>query len=141
MVTQPLSQSDFDPSSMVKLYLGALESWKKNYENLVSSMAEASPLPAASSTEHSAAANGQDVAVQLFQKAVEAEMELCRFYEKRWSQYLKLPQAMANCKSPMELAELQNSFCSKFTADYVDEGSRLFDSFKEVLSHSATARQ
>ena len=85
MVTQPLSQSDFDPSSMVKLYLGALESWKKNYENLVSSMAEASPLPAASSTEHSAAANGQDVAVQLFQKVVEAEMELCRFYEKRWS--------------------------------------------------------
>ncbi|MGA7329071.1 MAG: hypothetical protein WBX25_32430 [Rhodomicrobium sp.] len=85
------------------------------------------------------AAPGCDVPAQLFQKVVEAEMELCRFYEKRWSQYLKLPQAMATCKSPMELAELQNSFCSKFTADYVDEGSKLFDSFKDVLAHSATA--
>ncbi|MGA7329458.1 MAG: hypothetical protein WBX25_34510 [Rhodomicrobium sp.] len=133
MAQQTVSPSDLDPASVMKLYLAAIETWEKNYESFTKAMAEASSSTAAPPIAESA----QDLPAQLFQKVIEAEMELCRFYEKRWSEYLKLPQAIASCKSAIDLAELENSFYSRFTTDYASEGSKLFRSFTELVSHSA----
>jgi hypothetical protein len=136
-VQQSFSQSDFDPGSIVKLYADAFESWKKNYESFTKAMPERSSFsPSHELMDEKPAAELQNLGSQLFRKAVETEMELCRFYEKRWSQYLKLAEAVANCKSPVELVQLQNNFCTQCAADYANEGSKLFGSFNQWASHA-----
>ncbi len=133
MAQQTLGQPNLDPASILKLYQDAMEAWKKNYESFTKGMADVSPTTTASGVRESL---GHGFPAQLFQKVVETEMELCRFYEKRLSDYLKLPQAIASCKSPMELAELERNFCSEFTRDYTNEGSKLSGSFTKLMSHS-----
>ncbi|MGO9483266.1 MAG: hypothetical protein ACLPX9_01605 [Rhodomicrobium sp.] len=133
MAQQNPVQPNLDPASILKLYQEAMEAWTKNYESFTKAMADVSRPIAASGVAESL---GQGFPAQFFQKVVETEMELCRFYEKRWSEYSKLPQAIASCKSPMELAELERNFCSAFTRDYTNEGSKLFSSFTELMSHS-----
>ena len=141
-VQQSFNQADFDPASIVKLYVDAIENWKKNYEIITRTMAEsAGPAANESQGKEAPLAELQSLGSQLFRKIVETEVELCRFSEKRWSQYLKLPEAIESCKSPTELAQLQTDFCSRFTTDYSNEGSKLFGSFNELMSHSGAGNR
>lgn len=134
---QSLNQSDFDPAPIVKLYVDAVESWKNNYDRLARTMMEAAtPAPSANQASGVPMEPLQSIGPRLFRKMVETEMELCRFYETRWSQYLKLPEAILACKSPMEFAELQANFCSRLAADYTNEGAKLFGALSELVSHT-----
>src|SRR5579883_350215 len=126
MSIQPsLDQAGFGPAFIAKLYAEAVERWKENYEGLAKTMTEPSPaLERKTAAEAMPYAELQSIGSRFFRNIVEAEIELCRFYEKRWSQYLELPDTIASCKSPADLAQVQTEFCSRLTADYAAEGSK-----------------
>ena len=44
----------------------------------------------------------------------EEQVELCRFFGRRWEQYLNLPSDVSRCRSVLDLAQVQSTFLTKW---------------------------
>ena len=62
---------------------------------------------------------------EVFKRFVQNQMELCHFFGHRCEQYLKLPEQLSQCRSLTELGNLQSSFLSQFSNDYMQETEKL----------------
>jgi hypothetical protein len=87
-----------------------------------------------SSTFDQAMANWQKTGEEVFKRFVEQQIELCRFFGKRWELYLKLPEQFSNCKTPADAAQLQMAFLNQMATEYAKEGSRLTQPITELMS-------
>jgi hypothetical protein len=70
-----------------------------------------------------------------FRRFVELKIEICRFFGKRWEQYLELPPDLSRCQSALDIAKLQSAFLSKMANDYGIEDMRLAQAFQALLSN------
>ncbi len=141
--TQAAQRFDFDIAPVLKLYLDSIEAWKKNYDKFAQSM-PMQQMPAANdafaSTFDQAMANWQKTGEEVFKRFVEQQIELCRFFGKRWEQYLKLPEQFSNCKTPADAAQLQMAFLNQMATEYAKEGSRLTQPITELMSRWLSSR-
>jgi hypothetical protein len=122
---------------MLKLYLESIEAWKRNYE----AIADAARSSGTTAMPHGAASPvsmGMDQSMErgadLFRRFVEAQIELCRFYGKRWEQYLNLPDQISRCRTPADLGQVQMRFLSDMAADYARESMRLAQPMNEAMT-------
>ncbi len=66
-------------------------------------------------------------------------MEICRFFGKRWEQYLDLPRDLSRCRTPADIAQVQSAFLTKMAADYGIEGKHLMQVFQKLLANRIAA--
>jgi hypothetical protein len=135
---------DFDIAPVFKMYLESVEAWKKNYETLVrTTNNKKTPRPAEPMTSayDAAMVNWQKSGEEFFKRFVEQQIELCRFFGRRWEQYLKLPEQLANCHSATELSHVQTEFFSQLTTDYANESSKLVQPFNAFISNWAAGQR
>jgi hypothetical protein len=71
----------------------------------------------------------QKAGEDIFRRAIEEQIELCRFFGRRWEQYLNLPSDVSRCRSMRDLAQVQSTFLTKMAADYGIEGRRLLQAY------------
>jgi hypothetical protein len=115
---------------VLKVYSETLQQMKKNCETagqLVQNMA--APERAKPAPVESPRTAAQNPATQFFRRVVESQMSLCRFFEHRWSNYTALPDAIASCKSPLDVLPLQASFLKQFANDYANQGAQMMQAF------------
>ena len=55
----------------------------------------------------------QKAGEDIFRRAIEEQIELCRFFGRRWEQYLNLPSDVSRCRSVLDLAQVQSTFLTK----------------------------
>ena len=79
-------------------------------------------------------AQAQDAGSTVFGRAFEEQLELCRFFAKRWEQYAALPASLTRCRSATDLAQLQVAFLSKMAADYNTEGCHVAEILEQLVS-------
>ena len=137
-VQQTLSQTPFDPGAVLGMYLASIDAWKKNCDAFVQE-----PRPQQGQTNRAlnpgaafdnTPAQLQKSGVDIFRHAVELQIELCRFFGKRWEQYLDLPSDLSHCRSPADIAQIESTFLTKMATDYGLEGMRLAHAFQELGS-------
>ncbi len=140
---QPRFETPFDTSSVMDIYLASVEAWKKNMDAFAEASASqlkqrsVGPSPAAEMVK--TPAQLQKTGGDLFRRVIEEQMELCRFFGRRWEQYLSLPADISRCHSPAEIAQLQLSFLTKMAADYGAEGRHFAHTFQELASQAMAA--
>lgn len=135
---QSLSQARFDAGPVLDIYLASLEAWKKNFD----AFAEASQqqtkqitkTQAASVTIESTSNQLEKTGADVFRRLIQEQVELCRFFGKRWEQYLSLPSDISRCHSPADLAQLQLAFLTKMAADYGIECRHFARTSQELVS-------
>jgi hypothetical protein len=114
---------------MLWLYCDAMQQWKKTYEN-TGQVEEIRSLPAkpfGAAAEASSAA--QNFALQIFRRAVEGQVDLWRFFERRWTAYRDIPDAVMGCRTPLDLLPLQASFVKQAAEDYANQAARILLAF------------
>jgi hypothetical protein len=132
---QTLSQTPFDPGAVFDMYLASMDALKKNFDAFVQASrpqqgqtgGALSPVAAVENTPAQLQKSGEDI----FRRAVELQVELCRFFGKKWEQYLDL---VSRCRSASDIAQVQSAFLSKMAAGYDIEGRRLAQAFQELGS-------
>jgi hypothetical protein len=82
--------------------------------------------------------NWQKPGEEIFKRFVQNQIELCHFFGHRWEQYLKLPERLLQCRSQTELENLQSSFISQFTNDYIQETEKLAKPVADLARRVAT---
>jgi hypothetical protein len=136
-------QTSFDPSAVLGMYLASIDAWKNNYDAFVQA-----PAPQQGQTNRALNPDAafEDMPAQLqksgeeiFRHAVELQIELCRFFGKRWEQYLDLPSDLSRCRSSADFAQIQSTFLTKMAADYGLESRRLAQAFQELGSDCMAA--
>lgn len=114
---------DFEFVPALKLFMENMEVWKKNYEQVLKganiASAAGSELPVNPAEQAIGAWSSAGEA--LFTSFVEQQIELCRFYGKRWETYLDHPRRLSRCKNPADAIELQMEFVKKMAEDYTHE--------------------
>ncbi len=141
--TQTAQRFDFDIAPVLKMYLDSIETWKKNYEKFAQAMPALQSSGAhdpVSPTFDQAMANWQKAGEEVFKRFIEQQIELCRFFGKRWELYLKLPEQFSSCKTPADVAQMQMTFFNQMAAEYAQEGSRLAMPMNELMSRWLTGR-
>ena len=136
---QTLSQTPFDPGAVFGMYLASIDTWRKNHDAFVQTSRTQqgqtngvlNPGAVFENTSAQLLKSGED----MFRRAVELQIELCRFFGKRWEQYLDLPSDISHCRSAADIAQLQSAFLTKMAADYGIEGRRLAQAFQELGSN------
>ncbi len=138
--TESTVQSDFAP--FFNLYVQAMEGWKQNYETF----AKLASAPGAAN-KASASAFGQkpwgawrELLRASFRRYVEVQIELCRFYESRWRDYLRLAEMLAASRSPSDVEASEASFVKQAMTDYANESRKLMQSFAELAMTPANAQ-
>jgi hypothetical protein len=124
MTTAQTAYNDYT-QAFVGMYLSALHQWKSSYERASRLQSyeerqvspEVIPSPAARSTP-------KNYYVQGYRRAIENNMSLCRFFERRWYSYTGLPERVAALKSPLDVFSLQAEFLSTVAEDYINEAAR-----------------
>jgi hypothetical protein len=122
---QPLA---FDVGPAVKLYMDSVEAWRKNYERVASQPKTGAPDSLgeiAVPSYDKILAVWQKTADDAFRRFVERQIELCRFFEGRWEQYLHLQDRMARCRRPGELGQAHADFFERLAHDYMEEANKL----------------
>jgi hypothetical protein len=144
VMANPQTETHGDIAPLMKFYMDSFETWKKNYETLTRSMTNGG------AEQHGGALGNamtqfegplqawQKMAGEYFHRFVETQMELCRFYESRWSQYLKIQETLSSCRSPTEIGDQQASFFNRFLNDYTAESKKLMQSFADLTAKSMT---
>lgn len=133
---------DFDYAPAMKMFMDNMEVWKQNYENLLRN-ANLSPSNASAATfppAEQALGNWKAAGDALFRSFVEQQVELCRFFGRRWENYLDYPRRLSSCKTPAEVAELEMDFLKKMAEDYSQESARLARPMSELMSSWSTGR-
>lgn len=141
---QLFHNSDFDVAPVMKMYVDAIDTWKKTYENFLQTMKEPQCLGGGTtvgSATEGAAAQWHMSAEELFKSAVEQQIEICRFFANRWEQYLRLPSEFAHCHSPLDVTHVQSAFLTQMATDYATETRRLAQPFQEFVSSLIAGQQ
>ncbi len=122
-VHQTLSQPGFNPVPILDMYLTSLDAWKKNYDALVQAPRVQQGQPGGALNPGAAYENtsAQWQKNDFFRRFVEQQIKICRFFGKRWEQYLDLPSDLSRCQSPADFAQVQLAFLTKMAADYGTE--------------------
>ena len=130
--------SELDVGNLLNLYRDSLVEWQRSYNSFFCLSNQQQERTSGSTKPHiafdSAAGQLQNVGEMVFRRFVEGQIELCRFYAKRWEQYLDLPSDLSRCQSAVDLAQLQAAFLTKMAADYGIESRSLAQTFREVLA-------
>ena len=135
---QTVSQTPLDPGAVLGMYLGLIEAWKKNCDAFIQA-SRPQQGQATGSLNPDAAFENMPAQLQksgehIFRRTVELQIELCRFFGKRWEQYLDLPSDISHCHSAADNARVQVAFLSKMATDYGIEGRRIAQAFQELGS-------
>ncbi len=142
-VQQTLAQPRFDTSSVMDMYVASVDAWKKNLDAFAeasgSQVKQRNDMPSQAAEMEKTSAQLQRTGENIFRRAIEEQMELCRFFGKRWEQYLSLPADISRCHSPTDIAQLQLSFLTRMAADYGIEGRHFAQTFQELVSQAMTA--
>ncbi len=140
---QSLTQPRFDTSSVMDMYLASVDAWKKNLDAFAeasgSRAKQRSEMPPPAAVMEKTSAQLQKSGEDLFRRVIEEQMELCRFFGKRWEQYLSLPADISRCHSAADIAQLQLSFLTRMAADYGIEGRHFAQTFQELVSQAMAA--
>lgn len=131
---QSLSQARFDAGPVLDIYLASLEAWKKNFDAFAEASQQQTKTQAAAVTIESTSNQLEKTGADIFRRLIQEQVELCRFFGKRWEQYLSLPSDISRCHSPADLAQLQLAFLTKTAADYGIEGRHFARTFQELVS-------
>lgn len=131
---QSLSQARFDAGPVLDIYLASLEAWKKNFDAFAEASQQQTKTQAAAVTIESTSNQLEKTGADIFRRLIQEQVELCRFFGKRWEQYLSLPSDISRCHSPADLAQLQLAFLTKMAADYGIEGRHFARTFQELVS-------
>lgn len=142
-VQQALAQPRFETSSVMDMYLASVNAWKKNLDAFSeasgSQVKQRNDMPSPAAEMEKTSAQLQRTGENIFRHVIEEQIELCRFFEKRWEQYLSLPADISRCHSPTDIAQLQLSYLTRMAADYGTEGRRFAQAFQEVVSQAMMA--
>lgn len=137
-VQQSIPQKNLGKAPAQEVFIGPAVARKKNLSASGKAARQrehaAEPQPAA--TENSAAAQVPFAGDAAFRRAVQEQEELCRFFQKRWAQYLSLPADISRCRSPVDLAQVQLSFLTRMAADYGTESSHFAQAFGDLVSEA-----
>lgn len=68
-----------------------------------------------------------DMYGQFLRGLFDVNAESCRFVARRLEEDFQWPAALAQCRNPVELLEVQGRFLEKMVADYMEEGRRMLD--------------
>lgn len=134
---QEQSARNADLAPALKMYLDSVESWKQNYEKLIqSSNLALDPRGSVSSPlgHEREAEKWRKAGEDLFKNFVEEQVEICRFFGKRWERYLDLPEQVAQCKTPAEIGQLQLAFLTRMAAEYAQESAKLMRPMNEYIA-------
>jgi hypothetical protein len=100
---QALPQPVFDAGPILNMYRDSMDAWKKNYDAFVQASRGPQGQPNGAVTTAAAYGNTsaqlQKTGEDNFRRFVELQIEICRFYGKRWEQYLGLPSDLSRCQS------------------------------------------
>ena len=139
-----LTHPRFDGGPVLEMYFASLDAWKKNLDAFAEGAGhmqkQGGEALSAAGNPSNASAQVQNAAEDIFGRAVEQQMELWRFFGKRWEQYLSLPADISRCRSAMEVAQLQLAFLRKMAADYSVESNQFARSL-QGLAPDWTAAQ
>lgn len=133
---QQQSASNKDLAPALKMYLESVESWKENYENLIKSSnlaANTRDPVSASSVYGPEGEKWQKAGQELFKNFVEEQVEICRFFSKRWEHYLDLPEQITQCKTPAEIGQVQLAFLTQMAVEYAQESAKLMRPMNEHI--------
>ena len=127
------SQQSFETATapVMQIYLDYVEAWKRSYEAMAGNTAKSQAKEPAYSSE--AAKSDHDSALDdwkkssedIFQRFVEQQVEICRFFARRWEQFGSLPVQLAHCQTAAEIGQAQMAFLTQFTNDYLCESGKL----------------
>lgn len=137
MDRQKQSAQNIDLTPALKMYLDSVESWKQNYEKLVQSSnvaAHAHDPGSAASIYGRDSDRWQKAGEEIFKNFVEEQIEICRFFGKRWERYLDLPEQITHCKTPAEIGQLQLAFLTRMAAEYAQESAKLMQPMNEFIA-------
>jgi len=140
---QTNQRADLDLGPALKLYIDGMESWKKQYENLLQTAIPAqsvSPYKPVRPSQDEAMSSWQKSGQELFKRFVEQQVELCRFFGKRWEEYLALPGQFADCKTPAEAGQMQLAFMNQMAADYAQESAKLMQPMGDLMAKWVSGR-
>jgi hypothetical protein len=142
-VQQSIRQLSFDKSPAEEIFSASVEAWKKNLDAFAGTQkpqaeqydgkSDGCPAPLAKTAPQMALPWEN-----MFGCMVQGQMELCRFFERRWEQYLYLPGEISRCRSPVELAQLQLAFLTRMAADYGLEGRHFARAFQDLVPEALT---
>ncbi len=130
--------ANFDYSPVLKFYSDSIEAWKKNFDTLIAASDKlVEPKKAAENSNSTdpftvnlaQASHLQKSSEDLFKRLIEHQIEICRFFGKRWEEYLTLPQRLHQCKSLSDVGQMQMAFMTKMMGDYAQEAKRLSEPF------------
>ncbi len=128
---------DFDFAPALKMYLESVESWKKNYEQVMQN-ANLTPVTRPSdmvgAAYEQAVNNWQRAGETLFKRFIEQQIELCRFFENRLKLFLDMPARFAQCKTPAEAAQLHMEFMNRLSQEYAQESAKLIQPMSQLMT-------
>jgi len=134
---QAMKQIEFDATPIVNMYVESIQNWQKSCDSFAKSMASNENFMAPktyNSSQNDFMGSLQKSGTAVFNRFVESQIDLCRFYECRLMRYLKIPGSVAACRTPSELTQVQTSFLNDFVTDYAAESTKLMKPFKDRLS-------
>ncbi len=133
-----LSQPGFDAGPVLGMYFAPFDAWKKNLDALAegswSQSKQQVEIRTADGDLYKAPTQLQNYSDNIFRRMVEQQIELCRFFSKRWEQYLSLTSDISGCRSIADLAQLQFAFLSKMATDYSVEGCHFAGTLQKLTS-------
>jgi hypothetical protein len=136
---QTPSQTRLDPDSVLGMYLASIDAWKKDCDAFVQASRGQQGQPSATLNRgvayENTSAQLQKTGEDFFRRFVELQIEICRFFGKRWEQYLDLPSDITHCQSAADIAQLQSAFLTKMAADYGIEARQFAQDFQTLLSN------
>jgi hypothetical protein len=136
---QPAQQ---DYTLLILEYLEAMRQQKKMYENAKQPVNDrAGSVQTSPSVFETAYTAYKSLGMQFFRCTVEAQLGLWRFFERRRSSCMALPDALFGCKSPLDLLSSQASFLKQLAEDQVSEGTRMMQSYFSCMPWAAFGNQ
>ena len=135
-------QFDATFAPALRMYMENFESWKKNCEQLFTQAGGSNALSAAgfnTSAGGRPAADCQQLGTDAYRHFVEQQIELCRFFAKRWDLYRELPEKLANCKNPADFGQLQFDFLERMSSEYLEASAKLAQPLTEMMTNWASA--
>lgn len=128
---------DFDFAPAMKLFMDNMEVWKQNYEQFVKTSSLGVPATGAeqlTKPAEQAMGNWKAAGEALFKSFIEQQVEICRFFGRRWETYLDYPRRLSACKTPAELAELEMEFLKRMAEDYSQESAKLAKPVNDLMA-------
>jgi hypothetical protein len=140
--SQKPANFDFDFAPAVRLFVDNMEVWKQNYEQFLktSGAAPVSGPELLTKPAEQALGNWKAAGEALFTSFIEQQVEVCRFFGRRWETYLDYPRRLAACKTPADIGEVEMEFLKRMAEDYTQESAKLAKPVNDLMSAWASGR-